>query len=96
MRQDFVQVKPDNGYLIHAVRADAPDMEDFGRFSYRWSKHGPICRKIQVRDAQRLPNLSFQFDENRNKKPFDEAFVLETSETKLCKYCTARVMWTSE
>lgn len=101
MTKEFVQVRPDNGYLIHAVPASAEALTIGNRDIQRWSKHGTICHKIQTLDAQRYPNLSFQFDREKLKQceyvrlPFDQAFILNDDVLK-CKTCAQRVLWASE
>lgn len=104
MSQEFVQVRPDNGYLIHAVPASAKAVEMPNGIE-RWSRHGPICHKIQTRDAQRLPNLSFQFDREKLHQreyvrlPFDKALIDADEYVlphKLCKTCKQRVLWAIE
>lgn len=98
MTKEFVQVRPDNGYLIHAVPASAEAIEMFNG-KPRWSRHGTICHKIQTRDAQRLPSLSFQFDREKwtlgeyVRLPFDQAFILSDDAPAFCKTCSQRVLW---
>lgn len=93
MTREFVQVKPDNGYLIHAVPADAEAYQtSIG--TERWSKKGVLCRKIQGRDAQRFPSLTFLRDKNGNKLPFT-ATMWNEAEVPVCKVCASRVRWAS-
>lgn len=100
MTKEFVQVRPDNGYLIHAVPASAEALTIGNSDIQRWSKHGTICHKIQTLDAQRYPNLSFQFDREKLKQleyvrlPFT-ATMLQTADKPICITCAKRVAWAS-
>lgn len=97
MTKEFVQVRPDNGYLIHAVPASAEPMY---HNQPRWSRHGAICGKIMTRDARRLPSLAFMFDLEKMRQgefvrlPFT-ATMLQTADKAICITCAKRVAWAS-
>lgn len=93
MTREFVQVRPDNGYLIHAVPADSEAYHTASNRP-RWSKKGVLCRKIQGRDAQRFPNLTFLLNQEGERMPFD-AFLLNITDRPVCKTCAQRVAWAS-
>lgn len=86
MTREFVQVRPANGFLIHAVDAN---QEGSGRM-FQYSMTRPICGKVQVRDAQRLPNLLFQKNAERLRKPFTGT-MLQTTTKPVCLKCAERV-----
>jgi len=91
---EFVQVRPDNGYLIHAVSADA---EAFHTASNqpRWSMKGVLCRKIQGRDAQRFPNLTFLLRDGE-RIPFTQEELQRAGMPPFCTTCSDRVIWSQK
>jgi hypothetical protein len=88
--KEFVQVRPDNGYLIHAVPADSEAYHTASN-QPRWSKKGVICRKIQGRDAQRFPSLTFRLRDGE-RIPFTREELQRDDMPQFCTTCSDRVL----
>lgn len=78
----FWQVIPDNGYILHAVRATFADGGTRERYGlYRNLTRGPTaCRKVKGRDAQGFASLRLQFTEEetaRVRSQFADADLID-------------------
>lgn len=98
MKREFIQVKPGNGYLIHAVPADVERL-NLGTYKAFWANGRVLCGGIKTLNAQRLPNLNIQFDRTvplygSQALPFT-ADMLLTADRPICITCAKRVAWVS-
>jgi len=97
--KEFIQVRPGNGYLIHAVPADAERL-DLGAFKAFWVNGRVLCGKIKTYDAQRMPNLKIQFDRTvplygAKPLPFTLEELRREDMPPFCTKCSDRVMQAS-
>jgi hypothetical protein len=90
----FLQVVPDNGYIIHAVPAD----RQRAGFNEQFAFGPPVCRRIRGRDGQAFPNLRVQFKDYANDKtavkPFSrnpEDFDINRSSRRICSHCAKHI-----
>lgn len=90
MKREFVQVRPNNGFLIHAVPADTKCVGFKGWFS----AVRPICGKIRNMNAQRFYSLPF-LSHKGAQVPFT-ADTLRTADKAICIKCATRVAQATE
>lgn len=89
----FWQVIPDNGYILHAVRATFADGGTRERYGlYRNLTRGPTaCRKVKGRDSQGFASLRLQFTEEetaRVRSQFADADLIDMFDQRIPKEFT--------
>lgn len=91
----FLQVIPNEGFIIHAVPADRERVGVWNQIA----RGGTMCRRVRGRDSQGYPNLRLQFanwaTDKVTAKPFSrnaEDFHIEPwSARRICEHCAKKV-----